>query len=308
MYPTQDYIYNGIHVKEQTDYLTYKYDLDSRIYFINGRKSTINYLKSIFSLNLFIKQNKFNVIHIHFGLTGLFLLFNPFIRTPTILTIHGSDISSSKLFGLLPFITKMVIKRVNKVIILNKSMNSLLSKDNHKLIQIPCGINIEQFKIKRANNPSSFTIGFPGDKRRPEKNFSLFEKIVIELKKQFTNIEVIEFHNLTRQEVIENLSRLDCLLMTSLREGSPQIIKEAMAAGVPVISTNVGDVAQLLKNVERCSVINSFSPDQFLEELLTLYKLDYNERVTNGSSKLESLSLDQDSVTKAIYNLYQTIK
>jgi glycosyltransferase involved in cell wall biosynthesis len=96
--------------------------------------------------------------------------------------------------------------------------------------------------------------------------------------------------------------------MTSLREGSPQIIKEAMAAGVPVISTNVGDVAQLLKNVERCSVINSFSPDQFLEELLTLYKLDYNERVTNGSSKLESLSLDQDSVTKAIYNLYQTIK
>ncbi|MBK0404106.1 glycosyltransferase family 4 protein [Adhaeribacter sp. BT258] len=307
MYPTSDYIYNGIHVKEQTDYLTSKYNLDSQIYFINGRQSAINYLKSIFSLNLFINKNKFDVIHIHFGLTGLFLLFNPFIYIPTVLTIHGSDISSSKLFGLLPIITKMVTKRVNKVIILNENMYSLLSKYNYKLIQIPCGINIKQFNIKRANNPISFTIGFPGDKRRPEKNFSLFEKIVKELRNTHTNIEIIEFHNFTRQEVIDNLSKLDCLLMTSFREGSPQIVKEAMAAGVPIISTKVGDVEKLLENVENCSVINNFDHTEFLEELLKLYALDYNERITNGYLKLESLSLDQDSVTEAIYSLYQTI-
>src|SRR4030065_378658 len=44
-------------------------------------------------------------------------------------------------------------------------------------------------------------------------------------------------------EVAAFLNACDCLLMTSNQEGSPNIVKEALACNLPVISIDVGDVA-----------------------------------------------------------------
>ena len=44
---------------------------------------------------------------------------------------------------------------------------------------------------------------------------------------------------------------LDVLLLTSVREAQPLVILEAYAAGVPVVSTRVGNVPELLDYDER---------------------------------------------------------
>lgn len=307
MYPTPDHIYNGIHVKEQIDALTETYSVEHKIIFINGRKSKANYIKSIFNINKLIFRNKFDIIHIHFGLSGLFILFNPFIKIPTILTLHGSDTNASKAYGLMLKITILVVRRVSRVIIQNDKMIASLNNHLNKLVKIPCGINVNTFSVGRNNNKESFLIGFPGDIERPGKNFKLFKQIIDLLSADGHKISYIEFHNLTRNQVVNNLAILDCLLMTSLYEGSPQIIKEAMVAGIPIISTNVGDVRMMLDGVSNCYVIDSFESKQFIAPFKYLISLDHDKRVTNGKNRIEKLHLDQHSVISKVYSIYKQI-
>ncbi|MES2266922.1 MAG: glycosyltransferase family 4 protein [Bacteroidota bacterium] len=307
MYPTASYTYNGIHVKEQIDYLTTNYPIDKEIYFIDGGRSKVNYFKSMFTANRLIKKNNYDLVHVHFGLSGLFLLVNPFIKTPVVLTIHGSDINSSKNLGLMKLVTKMVIPLVNRVIILNDKMITKLAAHRKKLVKIPCGINIGQFELERNNHGKQFVIGFPGNKSREVKNYPLFEKIVDGVAARGVQVETVEFHNLTREEVALNLSRLDCLLMTSHSEGSPQIIKEAMASGIPIVSANVGDVELVISDVDNCTVIDSYNPDDYVEAIMKLTTITPEKRITNGKQKLSLLGLDQPSVCSKVYELYKSL-
>ena len=60
----------------------------------------------------------------------------------------------------------------------------------------------------------------------------------------FNLTEVFEFTG--RQNVLDYYSFLDVMLLTSVREAQPLVILEAYAAGVPVVSTKVGNVPEML--------------------------------------------------------------
>ena len=42
--------------------------------------------------------------------------------------------------------------------------------------------------------------------------------------------------------------------MTSKSEGSPQIVKEALACNLPIVSTNTGDASVRLKSAKNCFI------------------------------------------------------
>lgn len=310
MYPLEETPFDGVFIKEQIEYCHDKYDIDYEIYVIDRSVNKyLNYFKSIFKIREIISKGNFDLIHVHFGLAGMFLLIKFLIKPPVVVTLHGSDIISFKnKDGLMQKISKMAAARAEKVIILNDKMASVLKKYQHKLVKIPCGINTEIFELERNNlKNKQFLIGFPSSRNREVKNYPLFRSIADKLIGKGYSIETVEFTNLGRKEVAHNLSQLDCLLMTSHSEGSPQIIKEAMVCGVPIITTKVGDVEILLQGVKNCHVIDSFEPAPFVEKLIEILGLTPAERTTNARKRIKQLGLDQNSVCFSIHKVYESL-
>lgn len=302
MYPKGGNDYYGIHVKEQIDSLD---TIEKQIYFINGRDKKYSYITSIVNIIRLLRNNKIDIVHIHFGLSGLFLLFATKIKSKIVVTLHGSDFNTKN--RLRKYINKTVLGKADKIIVVNDFM--LTSLNNECAIKIPCGINTDFFKPScNKNEDEDFVIGFPGSPARTEKNYKLFCDIITELSKQHLKIKVCLFDKLTRAEVLSSLNRLDMLLLTSTSEGSPQIIKEAMACNIPIVSTHVGDVKHLLDGVNNSFVIDSFEVEQFIQPIKSIHSLPKVDRVSNGRDRIIALKLDNVSIAKALTLTYNSLR
>ena len=64
------------------------------------------------------------------------------------------------------------------------------------------------------------------------------------------------------------MNSADCILFTSIQEGSPNVIKEALACNIPIVSTNVGDVKERLETIDGCFVIDDYDAKNLAEALL----------------------------------------
>jgi glycosyltransferase involved in cell wall biosynthesis len=67
----------------------------------------------------------------------------------------------------------------------------------------------------------------------------------------------VTFHSVSgvpHAEMPTYMNAADALLLTSNREGSPNTVKEAMACNLPVVATDVGDVAERLDGVSPAAV------------------------------------------------------
>ena len=66
-----------------------------------------------------------------------------------------------------------------------------------------------------------------------------------------------ELKGIPNSEVPYYLNASNVLLLTSLQEGSPTIVKEALACDLPVVSVNVGDVQERIEGIEGCYLASS---------------------------------------------------
>lgn len=310
MYPYSGYIYYGIHVKEQIDFLNKNNNILSSIYFINAHKNgKIEYIKSIFKIIHKLKISKVDVVHIHYGLSALFLLFFKPTNVKIFLTFHGGDILKEQGNYIQIFISKLIAKKVNRVFILNNEMEKIMQELEVPYEILPCGVDIDFFKnnnniIEKEDN--SRLIVFPGNPERHIKNFSLFSKVIDILRQNCSyEIKFVCIHNMTRNEVRDLLNNADCLLMTSFSEGSPQIIKEAMACNRPIVSTAVGDVEDLLDNVKNCFALKSFNHNDFISPIQNILQLPKEKRKTNGRSKIINMGMDEESISRKLYDIYE---
>lgn len=257
-YPTPNLINHGIYVKEQIDCLVKDFGIEAKVYFINAtEKGKFEYVKSIFKIYGILRRNKdIHTIHIHYGLCALFLLFyRP--KAKIFLTFHGSDILKKQGKYMQVAISKYLAKKVDKVFVLNDEMEQIVKKLNIPYELLPCGIDTDFFNngnIEKKESGAKIIV-FPGDPSRSVKNYPLFEETMDILRKHnLFKVKEVCVNNLTRTEVRDLLKIADCIVMTSISEGSPQIIKEALSCNLPVISVPVGDVATLIKDISSCYV------------------------------------------------------
>ena len=96
----------------------------------------------------------------------------------------------------------------------------------------------------------------------------------------------------------------DAFLMTSLMEGSPQVVKEAMACGCPIVSVDVGDVRERVEGVEGCFVSDTRNPRDLANLLVKALAF---VKKTDGRKKIMSDGLDNRLVAEKLLEVYHKV-
>jgi teichuronic acid biosynthesis glycosyltransferase TuaC len=267
-------------------------------------KGIIGYLNNIFKLHKTQKKLNPDIIHTHYSLSGIITVLS-FTGKPIIASLMGSDINNSGKIKL--FIIKIFIKYLWKVtIVKSQAMNTKLSLNNIQVVSN--GVNLKRFvnisqqvalnKLNWEKNDIHILFGASPD--RPEKNFKLAEDALQILKDEFPNIRLHFLTGINREEVYVHYNAAHLLLLTSFNEGSPNVIKEAMACGCPIVVTPVGDVEVLINNTPGC-FITSYYPQDVSEKIRSA--ILFNSR-TNGRSHIEHYSANL--VAEKILNIYKS--
>jgi len=84
------------------------------------------------------------------------------------------------------------------------------------------------------------------------------------------------------------LNAADAVLMTSHHEGSPNIVKEALACNRPVVSVDVGDVRERIDGIEGCYLAEPEAGDLAAK----LARVAAGPRVVEARSRMEELSIE----------------
>lgn len=86
-----------------------------------------------------------------------------------------------------------------------------------------------------------------------------------------------------RKDAQELMKSFDCFVMSSVKEGFPFVILEAIKNKVPIISTDVGAVRQILNNGELGYIVKPFNHNDLLDAMI--YVLNNKEEARDKSIK-----------------------
>jgi len=247
-----------------------------------------------------IKSFKPDIIHAHYGLSGL--LANTQRDIPVVTTYHGSDINTSGVF---------ILSRLNMMLsahaIFVSNENRLKSGLSKNFTLLPCGVDTKTF-VEVLKEESRKRLGLDKDQKLVlfSSAFDIAVKnsgLALSALELLPDVRLIELKNYSRSQVALLMSAVDAALMTSFTEGSPQFIKEAMACNCPVVSVPVGDVPFVLKGVEGC-FIAAYDAIDIAEKLKMAFL--FGKR-TEGRNRILELGWSTEKVAEKLLNLYSEI-
>jgi teichuronic acid biosynthesis glycosyltransferase TuaC len=269
-------------------------------YFAITGRGFIGYFKSIFRLRRYISTLKPDLVHAHYSLSGFVAAFAT--SKPIVVSLMGSFPKRNWRY----YLVKFFMSFLWKVTIVKSAATALQLKSN-KLHIIPNGVDLKLFthlekedarkKCKLESNKKY--ILFAAEPQRKVKNYQLAESAV-KLITSRKDVELLTVYNLPHDKIVEYMYASDVLLLTSISEGSPNVIKEALACNLPIVTTKVGDVERILETVEGAFIANTYDDIEVSKLLEEALKVD----TFKGLDRILELNLDSESVANKLSNLY----
>lgn len=244
-----------------------------------------------------IKSFHPDILHAHYGLSGF--LANLQRNIPIVTTFHGCDVNSIKL----RWISRIVMYFSSYVIFVNRKMPDIIHARTAYSV-IPCGVDTTVFfpldqkiaKQKLGWRLEERKILFAGAFQNRVKNYKLAYEAVRKLRK----VDLVELDGYDRKTVNLLLNACDLVLLTSIREGSPQIIKEAISCNCPIVSVDVGDVKELVAGLENCFVCQH-SADDLSDKIISVLE---RPKVIEERKSINKLGLSLQAVAYKIKSIY----
>lgn len=287
-------------------------------YYALGNKGLTGYVKEIFRLKSYLSKNSFDILHAHYGLAAIVVLLAK-RDEKLVVSFMGDDIvGSNRIDGSVTKIS-LIGSRINILISkyfyshsIVKSREMMIKTAHHKVSLIPNGVDLKVFHpVSRPESKKFLGIDqktklvlFISDPSRTEKNYNLAIKSAALLKTEGVYLKPIS--GLDQNTLCKYYCAADVIILTSFHEGSPNVIKEAMACNCPIVSTKVGDVEWLITNIEGC-YLALFDPIDFSEKIKAA--LDYSSKTgrTKGRERIIELGLNSDAIAEKIIDVYKKV-
>lgn len=321
MYPFPDMDYFGNFLKNEVKYLSEKEKID--VFFVNGRKNKLNYIMGL--LKFLTRYKQYDIIHYHHSYVAWYSLFihrkvqfftiheggNIKIDGSTIVPAygHGRNATLEKIFKLLN-LRYLIFKKMDKIIVTRYSNKDYYFNDK-KIVMNPMGIDFNKFKIisklearrELGLDQDSIVLFFPHEPRK-EKNVELFKQIVSAISNKVNN-KVIPLYGgkISADTMYKYINASDICYLTSKFEASPTIVKEALACGVPILCSNVGDLEELLSPIYTDLICENI--EEFIEKTLKLLNNPFNR--DSAREFLKAQGMEYETTSENIYNLYKEV-
>lgn len=232
------------------------------------------------------------------------------LRTKLVTTFHGSDVNgvlnrSAKhdvISLLVRWVSRWAAYRSDHVIYVSQHLQRRL-RSKRQFSIIPSGVDIAKIpQSSRAElrkelgwTDDHIVILFIGNPGNVGKRYDLARELVDNCKQKYPNAELHLVWEYLPDDIFKMMKAADLLLQTSLQEGSPTIVKEALACGLKIVSTPVGDVVERLTGVDGCYVAESIGKDD-LNSALEKALDEVEQGVTlSNTIDLEALSVEREA-------------
>jgi len=300
MYPTSEMPSFGTFIKEELESLK-KEGVEVDLLFVNGKKSTLSYLWAFPRLWARLLTKRYDLIHAHYVFSGIIARAQFF--HPIVLTHYGSQVFQ----GWQAPLCRLVTRFMDRTIVMSDEMKKRGRLE--KSMVIPLGIDFELFKLidkQQARNelnlpPDKKLVLFAGDYDMPVKRFDVVQASVIILKEKNPEVELVLVSKKPLNIVPKYMNACDVLVLTSDGEGSPMVIKEAMACNLPIVSVRVGDVPEVISGTDGCYLCAQ-EPQDVANKLEMA--LERGTR-TNGREKIAHMKIG--AISQRIIDVYKQL-
>jgi teichuronic acid biosynthesis glycosyltransferase TuaC len=241
MYPTPERPERGIFVRSQVEALERTGEVEVTVAAFSATGRPWEY--GLQAARLARRGVQADIVHAHYGLSGLAALGATGRRRPLVLTVHGRDCHHP----LVRPITALVARRCAAVVAVSRELAGICPFPTADVI--PAGVDLQRFQpMERAEARRQLGLPagerlllFPADPQRPEKRYDHALALA-----SAVGLKLHSYRRTPTEQVPLLINAADAVIVTSEREGYGLACMEALACDVPVLSTPVGVAREVL--------------------------------------------------------------
>jgi glycosyltransferase involved in cell wall biosynthesis len=256
MYPSPSDPARGAFVQAQVEAIG-ALGIPVDVFQVRGERRARNYLAAIAPLRRRVRAFAADVVYAFYGTTGWVALWQP---APLVLSLAGDDVLGTpdgrggltlkSRVGV--FLSQWAARRAAAVCVMSEEMRTRLwgSGLRRRTLVLPYGVDPQRFHPgdqaaarRRLGLPlEERLVIFPSTPTEPRKRLDLAQAAMTLVQRDVPNAVLRVVTRVAHRDMPDYYRAADCCLLTSDWEGSPNVVKEALLSGLPVVTTDVGDV------------------------------------------------------------------
>ena len=297
-------------VKRQAEFLR-KAGVEVDVFHFRGAKRAWNYARAWLAVRPQIRSGRYDLVHAQFGQSGVLALPK---RLPLVVTLRGSDILGivgpdgryTTAGRISQWVTRFAVKRADAMVVVSEHMKAYF-QTGAPVTVLPSGLDFDLFRITPRDKARA-RLGWPLDKRlvlfagnpeQPRKRYPL-AKAAVDVVNRSLPTELVVAWGVAHTDVPLYMSACDAFVFTSMQEGSPNVVKEALACDLPVVSVPIGDTAERLRGVEGCEIVPDERPEAIAAALERVLR-----RGRRVAGRAAVAHLAEEAITTRLIGVYR---